>query len=407
MRTIRIGARQLGVGSPYLIAEAGVNHNGDAAVAHRLVALAAEAGADAVKFQLFDAASLARSDAPSARYQQSSGASQRAMLTRLELDPAVFRDLAETAGDLGIEFLCTPFSLDAARFLIEDLDVAALKISSGDLTYTPLLRFVSGADRPILLSTGMADMDEIKRALDDLSGADVVLLHCVSQYPAPEEMAGGEGQRLRPLTEQIPKPMVRVAGRPVLERLVPHLVGWGIRRIFLSINYLGEIIEDHFGDGSRFGCSIEYLREDEPLGSGGSLALLPEPPPDPLLVMNGDLITQVNVRRLLERHETRSNLATIGLHSHSLEMPYGVVKTVDADVVELVEKPTESYLVNAGIYVLSRALVARVPDGKLFPITKLFDDALSRNETIGWYLIEEDWIDVGSHRDLDEARGRT
>ena len=121
----------------------------------------------------------------------------------------------------------------------------------------------------------------------------------------------------------------------------------------------------------------------------------------------GDLITQVNVRRLLERHDTRSNLATIGLHSHSLEMPYGVVKTVDADAVELVEKPTESYLVNAGIYVLSRALVARVPDGKLFPITKLFDDALSRNETIGWYLIEEDWIDVGSHRDLDEARGRT
>ena len=134
-------------------------------------------------------------------------------------------------------------------------------------------------------------------------------LHLLQEFVAPVErpnwaviMAGGQGIRLRPLTESLPKPMLKVAGRPILERLILHLVGSGIRRVFISVNYLGHVIEDHFGDGSDFGCRIEYLREAEPLGTAGSLSLLPTPT-DPVLVMNGDLVTSADVGHLLDFHE--------------------------------------------------------------------------------------------------------
>ena len=219
-------------------------------------------------------------------------------------------------------------------------------------------------------------------------------------------MAGGRGQRLRPITEQIPKPMVKVAGRPVLERLVLHLVGWGVTKIFLSVNYLAEVIEDHFGGGGAFGCEIEYLREDTPLGSGGALHLLPERPQHPVLVMNGDLVTQANIGRMLDRHDCGGHAATMGLHAHSMKVPYGVVRTDGENIVELLEKPAERFLVNAGMYVISPELIDRVPENREFPITELFDEAIGRNESVGWYLIEEDWIDVGNHRDLGHARGQ-
>src|SRR5438128_10374495 len=135
-------------------------------------------------------------------------------------------------------------------------------------------------------------------------------------------LAGGKGTRLRPLTETTPKPMITVAGRPILERLVLHLVGWGVRRIFLSVNHLAKVIEDHFGDGARFGCTIEYLREDVPLGTGGPLSLLPNTPGEPLLVMNGDLVTQISVRRLLAVHTRGGHSATLGGRPHDLDIPF-------------------------------------------------------------------------------------
>ena len=219
-------------------------------------------------------------------------------------------------------------------------------------------------------------------------------------------MAGGRGMRLRPITESTPKPMVKVAGRPILERLVLHLVGWGIKRIFISVNHLGSVIEDHFGDGSSLGCHIEYLREETPLGSGGSLSLLPEPPSDPLVVANGDLVTEVDIGQLLDTHEGGNHVATIGVHPYSVRIPFGVIEPDDGRVVDLVEKPTYQHLVNAGVYVLAPSLVQRVPSGEMFPITELIGQALHRNESVGMHLIEEDWADIGRPTDLDRARGR-
>jgi dTDP-glucose pyrophosphorylase/CBS domain-containing protein len=218
-------------------------------------------------------------------------------------------------------------------------------------------------------------------------------------------MAGGEGRRLRPLTDRVPKPMVPVAGRPILERLVLQLVGYGIKRIYISVNYLAEVITEYFGDGSRLGCSIAYLRESSPLGTGGPLSLLRERPQHALVVMNGDLVTQVDVARLLQFHYREKAVATLAARHHQIEIPFGVVSQRDNRLLELTEKPSPHYLVNAGIYVLEPEVLPLVPADTFFPITSLFDALLARKQRVAVYAIEEDWIDVGRREELHRARG--
>jgi dTDP-glucose pyrophosphorylase len=216
-------------------------------------------------------------------------------------------------------------------------------------------------------------------------------------------MAGGLGTRLRPITERLPKPMLKVAGRPILERLVLHLVGFGIRRIFISVHYLGKVIEDHFGNGDRFGCRVEYLREETPLGTGGCLSLLPVRPEEPFLVMNGDLVTQVDIDGLLRHHAVGNYAATMGVQRYAHQIPFGCVDVEDGRLTRLEEKPVIERMVNAGIYVLSPEIVARVPR-ETYPITDLFGECLARGETVGVYPVDDDWLDVGQHESLRRAR---
>ncbi len=219
-------------------------------------------------------------------------------------------------------------------------------------------------------------------------------------------MAGGKGTRLGELTKATPKPMLKVAGRPIIERLVLHLVGCGIRRIYISVNYLSEIIENHFGDGSQFGCQISYLREnvDEPLGTGGSLSLLPEAPTEPVFVCNGDLVTQVDLDSMIHFHQSGGYLATIGVRSYAHEIPFGCLEVNEGRVLSIVEKPTVTQLINAGIYMLSPEILPRVPR-KFFPVTELFDEAVRNGDAIGAFEIIDDWIDVGQREQLKQARG--
>lgn len=218
-------------------------------------------------------------------------------------------------------------------------------------------------------------------------------------------MAGGRGERLRPITDSIPKPMLKVAGRPILERIVLHLVGFGIRRIFLAVNYKAGVIESHFGDGSSLGCSIEYLREDRPLGTGGALSLLPEPPKVPVVVLNGDIITQFDAGGMLGFHSSRGNMITVGVHQHVYTVPYGVVGTSGEKIVSLREKPVETWLVNAGIYVIEPGLLARIPEGREYPLPALVEEAIDRGEPAGAFRVDDDWIDVGRHQELKRAKG--
>nr|WP_246211465.1 sugar phosphate nucleotidyltransferase [Phytoactinopolyspora alkaliphila] len=271
---------------------------------------------------------------------------------------------------------------------------------------------------------GRAEVLDVMRALRlaeipvvDRDGR-IVGVHIDNEIIGPEPldnwavvMAGGRGTRLAPLTDDIPKPMLPVAGRPILERIVLHLVGAGIRQIFLSVNYLGSQIEDYFGDGSTYGCTIEYLREDRdrPLGTGGALGLLGEfgdGPTAPVLLMNGDLVTAFSVQDLLRCHRDRNVIATIAMTRYQHQVPFGVIEAEDERLRRIVEKPTPSWPVNAGIYVLDPDLVSRVPRGEMFPVTKLFDECLDRGESVGLWSVRDQWQDIGRPAELAQARGQ-
>lgn len=197
--------------------------------------------------------------------------------------------------------------------------------------------------------------------------------------------------------------MLKVAGRPILERLVLHLVGFGIKQIFLAVHYLSGVIEDHFGDGRGFGCRIEYLREDRPHGTGGALTLLPVPPSHPLIVLNGDLVTQASIAALLDHHDRHGPAATLAVRRYLHQVPFGCAETDGSRLLRLEEKPTISLLINAGIYVLSPRLVAASP-APPFDLPALLDDALRRGERIDVFEIAEDWMDVGQYEQLRQAR---
>jgi dTDP-glucose pyrophosphorylase/CBS domain-containing protein len=227
-------------------------------------------------------------------------------------------------------------------------------------------------------------------------------------------MAGGRGVRLRPITDTMPKPMIKVAGRPILERIVLHLVGFGIQRVFLSVNYKAEMIEDHFGDGARFGCNISYLRETTPLGTAGALSLLPEAPREPLLVLNGDLLTQLHVGDMLDFHAAGTpaagaqggpHAATVAVTQYSHTVPFGVVELDGDRIGDMIEKPTQQWWTNAGIYCLSPDVVARVKPNEETPMTSLIGDCITRKESVGAFRIMGDWIDVGRPDELKRARG--
>lgn len=225
-------------------------------------------------------------------------------------------------------------------------------------------------------------------------------------------LAGGRGSRLLPMTSETPKPMIEVAGRPILERIVTHLVGFGFHRIALSVGYLSGTIEQHFGNGDRFGCRIEYLREDPstPLGTGGPLSLLQSVFPDladPVLVVNGDLITQFDVAGLLESHSAMKAMATIGVVTYTHEVPFGVLTTNDDGFVETItEKPVLERIVSAGIYVFEASILRSVPRDEFTPMTQVLADLVARDERIATWNCGTGWADIGRPQDLARARGR-
>jgi dTDP-glucose pyrophosphorylase len=226
-------------------------------------------------------------------------------------------------------------------------------------------------------------------------------------------LAGGRGTRLGQLTASVPKPMLPVAGRPILERIVLHLVGSGIENVYLSVGYLGEQIRRHFGDGSDFGCTITYLEEDPraPLGTGGPLrGLLHDgrAPQHPALVMNGDLVTSFSVRSLMERHESAEASMTVAVREYAHDVPFGVVELDERDqtlIASLVEKPRWVGLVSAGIYVVEPDLLHLIPPEGSFPITDLAAICLQRGDRLAGWRLEGDWQDVGRPQELAGARG--
>ncbi|SNR86132.1 CBS domain-containing protein [Humidesulfovibrio mexicanus] len=216
-------------------------------------------------------------------------------------------------------------------------------------------------------------------------------------------MAGGRGQRLRPLTDLCPKPLLRIGDKPILEIILETFVAQGFRTFYISINYMAEKVVEHFGDGSRFGASISYLREDQPMGTAGALTLLP-PMERPFLVMNGDLLTKVNFAHLLDFHESQGAAATMCVRPYTTQIPYGVVHVEDHKLVRIEEKPTQTVFVNAGIYALSPDALARIPSGQAFDMPALFETLVAEGAPTLAFPVREYWIDIGRVGDYEQAQ---
>jgi dTDP-glucose pyrophosphorylase len=217
-------------------------------------------------------------------------------------------------------------------------------------------------------------------------------------------MAGGLGSRLSPLTRDVPKPLIEVGGKPILETILDNFRAFGFRDFFFSVNYLSEQIKSHFGDGSGWGVSIRYLEEREQLGTAGSLSLLPARPVHPLLVMNGDVLTKINFLQLLEFHRQQGSAATMCVREYDLQVPYGVVRPEGARIVSVDEKPVHRFFVNAGIYVLEPDALNCIPADSHFDMTSLFQHLIAQQKHTSAYPIREYWLDVGRHDDLERAR---
>ena len=218
-------------------------------------------------------------------------------------------------------------------------------------------------------------------------------------------LAGGQGTRLRPLTDHTPKPLLKVDDRPVLELILHQLQGYGFHRLYLSVNYLGDQIEEYFSNGQRYGLSIGYLREPEPLGTAGPLALVPRPLDLPGVVVNGDLLTKVNFDRLLEFHREGGFRLTIGVKQYPFQLPFGVVVTQGERVVEFREKPEETRLINAGVYVLNPEVIDLVPQGTHYDMNQLIEKVMGQEGgQVGAFLIHEYWMDIGTAVDYQQAQ---
>jgi dTDP-glucose pyrophosphorylase len=218
-------------------------------------------------------------------------------------------------------------------------------------------------------------------------------------------MAGGKGKRMQHLTKNCPKPMLPVCGKPMLEIILEQCVEAGFRKFFFSVNFLKEQITDYFGNGELWGAEIQYLIESKPLGTAGSLTLLPEPPVKPLLVMNGDVLSKVDYVSLINFHERNQSSATICVSEHQTEIPFGVVNVRGGWIESLEEKPLLTHTINAGIYVLNPELISLLHKDEVYDMPELIELGLERKLQMNAFPLHEYWIDVGQPQTLEKVNG--
>jgi len=217
-------------------------------------------------------------------------------------------------------------------------------------------------------------------------------------------MVGGLGQRLRPLTENVPKPMLEVGGKPILQGIIENLVSQGLYNFTLCLNYLGDVVEDHFGDGNKFGATITYTRENRRMGTGGALSLLNERPCRPCIVMNGDILTTLDFHSLRQFHNEHKASATMSLNEFEVQIPFGVIETRGGKVKKMTEKPTHKSFVNAGIYMLSPEVFDYIREDTEFDMPTLMQDLIDQGVDVAGFPIFEHWLDIGRPTDLAVAR---
>jgi len=213
-------------------------------------------------------------------------------------------------------------------------------------------------------------------------------------------MAGGKGTRLRPYTENCPKPMLPVAGRPMLEHIIEHAKSDGFCRFVIAVHYLGQMIEEYFGNGDRLGVVIDYLHEQSPLGTAGALSLVASPPESAFVVTNGDVITDIRYGDLLDFHIRNNAVATMAVHVHEWKHPFGVVQTQGIEIVGFEEKPVVRTHINAGVYALSPSALGVLSKNSFCDMPTLFERLQMKLYRTVAYPMHEPWLDVGRPDDL-------
>ena len=231
-------------------------------------------------------------------------------------------------------------------------------------------------------------------------------LQSTSNYQNPVFiMAGGFGTRLRPLTDNTPKPMLKVGERPMLETLLLNFIKSGFSNFYISTHYLPHVIRDYFGDGSKWNVNITYVHEEQPLGTGGALGLLPESTPElPLIMVNGDVLTSVDFERVLDFHMTHHALATMCVREYDYQIPYGVIMGDGERIISMEEKPIQRFFVNAGIYVISPTIFKNVEKHTRIDMPTLLQTYLDANEDVFMFPIHEYWLDIGRMDDFKRAQ---
>jgi NDP-sugar pyrophosphorylase family protein len=217
-------------------------------------------------------------------------------------------------------------------------------------------------------------------------------------------MAGGEGQRLRPLTETTPKPLLKVGSKPIIEHGIDRLITFGINNFHISIKYLGEQMVDYFGDGSSKSVNISYVREEQKLGTAGALALVDDFRNDTILMMNSDLLTNIDFEDIYRNFKKSGSDLMVACIPYKVDVPYAILEMENDRVISLKEKPSYTYYSNAGIYIMKREVVDVIPKNEHFNATDLMDTLIAKGNKVGYYPILGYWLDIGKMDDFFKAQ---
>lgn len=242
-----------------------------------------------------------------------------------------------------------------------------------------------------------------KNVVDYLEIDDLIDFNKLEKENPVLIMAGGLGTRLRPFTDDLPKPMLKVGNKPILQTIIEQFKNYGFKNILISVNYKADIIENYFGDGRDFGVSIKYIKETTRLGTAGAIKLASKYLDRPFFVINGDILTNVNFYNLLQYHIENSYKMTIGSRIYETQVPYGVLNINEECVTSLEEKPIVNYLVSGGIYILDPNVIEYIPKDKYFDITQLINILINENIRIGSFPITDYWMDIGKVDDYYRA----
>ncbi|MDY0123317.1 nucleotidyltransferase family protein [Sulfurimonas sp.] len=294
---------------------------------------------------------------------------------------------------------------DIRRGLLKGLD---LNSSIETIIFrTPTIAKVSDTKEEILKIALAKKLHQIP-IVDD--SGKIVGIQEIEELIKPKEkankvvlMVGGLGTRLRPLTENTPKPMLKVGNKPILQTIVEKFAEYGYTNIVMCVNYKSHVIQDYFGNGSAFGVNIEYVLEEQRMGTAGALGLLKKKPTEPFFVMNGDLLTNVNFEHLHNYHIVNNSVGTMCVREYDFQVPYGVVNIENSRILSIEEKPVHKFFVSAGIYMLSPDILEHIPQNEFYDMPTLFEKLICEKKNIISFPLREYWLDIGRIEEYEKA----